>query len=94
MRNGTSDIKLVNRMEGLHVEVDKEICVGCGECLEICAFKGMEMIDGKANVHQDRCLGCGKCEMTCPNGAISIYFDDISRVDEFINTLESHVDVT
>ena len=89
-----SALKLLNRMVGLHVEVDKEICVGCGECLEICAFKGMEMIDDKAEVNQNRRLGCGKCEMTCPNGAISIYFDDISRVEEFINTLDSVVDVS
>ena len=81
-------------MVGLHVEVDKEIYVGCGECLEICAFKGMEMIDDKAEVNQNRRLGCGKCEMICPNGAISIYFDDISRVEEFINTLDSVVDVS
>ena len=53
-----------------------------------------EMIDGKAEVNQKRCLGYGKCETTCPNGAISIFFDDISRIDEFINTLESYVDVT
>jgi UDP-glucose 4-epimerase len=94
LRNGTSSLKLFNRLEGLHVEVDKDICVGCGECLEICAFKGMEMNDEKAEVNQNRCLGCGKCETTCPNGAISIHFDDISRIDEFINTLESYVDVT
>jgi len=93
-RNGTAALKLFDRMEGLHVEVDPDICVGCGECLEICAFKGMEMINGKAVVNQNRCLGCGRCESTCPNGAISIYFEDINRVDEFINTLESHVDVS
>lgn len=94
LRNGTSALKMFDRMEGLHVEVDKDICVGCGECLEICAFKGMEMIDGKAEVNQKRCLGCGRCESMCPNGAISIHFDEISRVDEFINTLESYIDVS
>lgn len=94
LTNGTSALKFFNRMEGLHVEVDKDICVGCGECLEVCAFKAMDMIDGKAEVNQTRCLGCGKCETTCPNGAISITLDDLNRVDEFINTLESYVDVS
>ena len=94
MRNGTSAFKLINRMEGLHVEVDKDKCEGSGECMKICAFKGIEMIDGKAEINQERCLGCGKCEDVCPNGAISINFDDLSRVDEFINTLESYVDVS
>jgi len=94
LRNGTSALKLFDRMEGLTVEVNKEICVGCGECMEVCAFKGMDMVDEKAEVNQKRCLGCGRCESACPNGAISIYFDDISRVDEFINTLDSVVDVS
>jgi ferredoxin len=54
----------------------------------------MEMIDEKAKVNQKRCLGCGRCESTCPNDAISIEFSDVRRVDELIEKLEAHVDVT
>ena len=85
---------LYQKMDGLTIEVDQDICTGCGECLEVCVFKGMEWINEKARVNQKRCLGCGRCEDTCPNGAISIQFDDVSRVNELINKLEVHVDVT
>jgi len=91
---GPSTPKMFRRIEGLTVEVDPEVCVGCGDCLEVCVFKGMEMIDDKARVNQKRCLGCGRCEMTCPNGAISIEFDDSIRVEGHIDKLETYVDVT
>ena len=87
-------INLFQRMDGLTVKVDQDICVGCGDCLEVCVFKGMEMIDEKARVNQKRCLGCGRCESTCPNGAISIEITDPSRVNELIKKLEAYVDVT
>lgn len=92
--NASIAIDLFHRMEGVTVKVDEELCVGCEECLKICVFRGMEMIDGKAKVNQERCLGCGRCESICPNGAISIKIDDISRVDELIKKLESHVKVS
>jgi UDP-glucose 4-epimerase len=89
--NGTNF--LFHRMEGVTVTVDEELCVGCGECLEVCAFSGMRMTDEIAYVNQDRCLGCGRCESVCPSEAITISIDDVSRVNELIKTLESHVDV-
>jgi len=87
-------INLFNRMEGLTVKVDPDICVGCGDCLEICVFKGMEMIDEKARVNQKRCLGCGRCENACPSEAISITITDPTYVNKLIKKLEAHVDVT
>jgi UDP-glucose 4-epimerase len=85
---------LFKRMDGITVKVDEDLCVGCEDCLEVCVFKGMEMIDGKAFVNQDNCLGCGRCESTCPNEAISISIADLSYVDKLIKDLESHVEVT
>ncbi len=82
-----------NRMRGVTVKVDEDTCIGCGECLEVCKFRGMEMTDGIAKVNQNRCLGCGRCEQACPNDAISITIDKNSRVEEIIAKLESYVDV-
>ena len=87
-------LNLFQKMEGLTVEVDQDACIGCGDCLEVCVFKGMEMIDEKARVNQKRCLGCGRCESTCPNEAISIEISDLSRVHGLIEKLEAHVDVS
>ncbi len=91
---GSISLNLFHRMEGVSVYVDEDLCVGCGECLEVCVFKGMEIIDEIAKINQERCLGCGRCESTCPNEAISIKVDDPSRIDESINKIESHVEVS
>jgi len=80
-------------MDGITVKVDEDLCVGCEECLEVCVFRGMEMVDGIAQVNQERCLGYGKCESTCPNEVISIEISDPSYVDGIIKKLESHVEV-
>jgi len=80
-------------MEGVTVTVDSELCTGCEECLDVCIFGGMEMVDGKAVVNQANCFGCGRCERVCPTGAISITMEDTS-VERMIARIESYVDVT
>jgi UDP-glucose 4-epimerase len=92
-RGSANAPRIFQRLKGLTIEVDQETCVGCGDCLEVCVFRGMEMIDGKAKVNDDHCLGCGRCAEICPNDAIKIELDDMSRLDEFIGKVETYVDV-
>lgn len=94
VRYASKGLNMFTRMEGITVKVDEDLCVGCGECLEICVFTGMEMIDGKARVNQENCLGCGRCVSICPQEAISITITDPSYVDKLIKKLESHVEVS
>ena len=82
------------RMEGIKVEVDEDLCTGCEDCMEACIFKGMEIVGDKARVNQKRCLGCGRCEISCPSEAISITITDPIFVDKMIKKLEAQVDVT
>lgn len=89
-----ANLTMFSRMEGLSVNVDEDLCEGCGKCVEVCVFRGMELVDGVAKVDQERCLGCGRCAEVCPTGASTIEIDDISRVDELINKIEEYVDVT
>jgi UDP-glucose 4-epimerase len=85
---------MMQRIEGVSVKVDEGLCVGCEDCMEVCTFEGMEMIDGIARVNQEKCLGCGRCERVCPNNAITITLDDPKRLDEFISRIEAKVDVS
>jgi ferredoxin len=85
---------MMQRIEGVSVKVEEDLCVGCEDCMEVCVFEGMEMIDGIARVNQEKCLGCGRCERVCPNKAITITLDDPKRLDEFIRRIEAKVDVS
>jgi UDP-glucose 4-epimerase len=92
---GTTELQnTIQRMEGIKVKVDESLCVGCGECLEVCTFNGMEMEEGNAHVNQDYCLGCGRCERVCSNSAIKITLDNPTRIEELIRRIEASVDVS
>ncbi len=47
-------------------------CVGFGECLSVCAFGAIQMIDGIAVIDDDKCTGCGMCVDVCPRTIIKM----------------------
>jgi len=81
-------------MEGIKIKVDSEKCVGCGKCIEACAYKARKIIDGKAKVNPIMCVGCGRCVNACQHGATSIEIEDPDYIENFIAKIESIVDVT
>jgi ferredoxin len=52
--------------------VDKDNCVGCGACVDVCPNEAIKMVDGIAVIDPDACIDCGACVDACPNGAISM----------------------
>jgi UDP-glucose 4-epimerase len=81
------------RIDGISVSVDEDLCIGCSKCVEVCVFKGREMVNEKAKIDQERCLGCGRCAEVCPTGATTIDIDDMTVVDDLIGKIEKFVDV-
>jgi len=54
-------------------QVNQDVCVGCGTCVEHCHTNSMIMNDdGKAVNTGDRCIGCGVCAYFCPENAITL----------------------
>jgi len=52
------------------ITIDQELCNGCGRCIKICPYEGVELKDGKA-VLNERCTACGACIDACKVEAIS-----------------------
>ena len=50
--------------------VDKELCVACGACHDICAHDAPNLVDGTMFVDWNKCAGCGRCLDVCPVKAI------------------------
>ncbi len=51
-------------------QVDKEKCIGCKACLDVCPVGAISMVEEKARIDGAKCIDCGRCAQTCPQGAI------------------------
>ncbi len=55
------------------IEINEELCNGCGNCITGCSEGALQLIDGKAKlVKEQYCDGFGDCIGTCPTGALKI----------------------
>jgi len=51
--------------------VNKDMCTGCGICIEQCPVEAIErQSDGLANIDEAKCIRCGKCHDVCPMEAV------------------------
>ncbi|MFI3330232.1 MAG: 4Fe-4S binding protein [Rikenellaceae bacterium] len=52
------------------VRINKDLCIECGACKDICSFDAIDDSDGYS-VDATHCDDCGNCMRNCPVGAIS-----------------------
>lgn len=55
------------------IEIDEELCDGCGKCVPSCHEGAIAIVGGKARLVAERyCDGLGACLGECPRGALRI----------------------
>jgi Fe-S oxidoreductase len=75
------------KLYGLTSVVDPDLCIGCGRCEEVCAYRAIKNVFSKnkqtvSQVDHNACASCSACVSECPSGAISQGFmsdDDILK---------------
>lgn len=48
------------------VVLEKDYCNGCTHCLDRCPTQAIRIINGKAQIIEERCIDCGECLRVCP----------------------------
>jgi len=55
------------------VTINKEECIGCAACIDVCPTNALVMEDdGKAECVEADCIDCGACLGSCPTEAIKL----------------------
>lgn len=57
----------------VEIDINSEVCTGCGLCVKICPPRVLEMSNGRAAVREDCVLRCGHCAAICPAGAVTVH---------------------
>ncbi|MFX0148936.1 MAG: 4Fe-4S dicluster domain-containing protein, partial [Candidatus Hodarchaeota archaeon] len=63
--------------EGKTATIIAERCIGCGMCVENCAYNAIELVEDRrfgtiAKINQALCKGCGACSGNCRCAAIDV----------------------
>ncbi|MCP4760385.1 MAG: hypothetical protein GY870_01305 [archaeon] len=62
-----------NNATNFVAEINTELCVGCGICVEKCHNLIIKLNDvDKAERNEEFCIGCGVCAYFCPENAIGL----------------------
>ena len=75
---------MLNKEKPVNVKVDRDKCIVCGICADICTVNYLSIDDNQVKTNDDSvfgCVQCGYCMMHCPKECISIEGEGISPDD-------------
>ncbi|MBE7055895.1 MAG: 4Fe-4S dicluster domain-containing protein [Ruminococcaceae bacterium] len=65
------------------VILDKELCMGCTNCIKKCPTEAIRVQQGKAKILNEKCIDCGECIRTCPYKAKIAQTDSWSLMENY-----------
>jgi NAD-dependent dihydropyrimidine dehydrogenase PreA subunit len=54
------------------IQVNQELCTGCGVCIDACSVGAIQLVGGQAVIDDALCTACEACIEACSNEAISM----------------------
>lgn len=85
----------VTRMPGIRVEVEQNLCTGCGRCVskQICFVNAIKIQGERASINQNLCKGCARCVEFCTNRAMKLVIEDENFMKSSIERIAPLVDI-
>lgn len=61
-------------------KINQKYCIGCGQCVKVCAHDAPVITEHKATIDHEKCVGCGRCIGVCPTDSVRAAFDEANDV--------------
>ena len=61
-------------MPATNIEIDKNLCNGCGICVKVCPARAFSIVEEKAKLTGSCTFACDHCAAACPQTAITVEF--------------------
>lgn len=71
----------------MSIDIDEELCTGCGACVENCPYGGIEVVNELARI-KDECNLCAACVDKCPVDAIILEREEVEREEVDLSQYE------
>ncbi|HEX2924850.1 MAG TPA: [Fe-Fe] hydrogenase large subunit C-terminal domain-containing protein [Ruminiclostridium sp.] len=65
------------------VNLDKEKCRGCTNCIKKCPTEAIRVRKSKARIIKERCIDCGECIRVCPYHAKTAISDSLDMIYDY-----------
>ncbi len=65
------------------VNLDKNKCRGCTNCIKRCPTEAIRVRKGKALIIKERCIDCGECIRVCPYHAKTAISDSLDIISDY-----------
>ena len=72
------------------VVLEKELCMGCTNCIQKCPTEAIRVQQGKAKILNEKCIDCGECIRTCPYRAKVAQTDGWESLGDYRYTIGSY----
>ena len=69
------------------VQLDKNRCMGCINCIKRCPTQAIRVRGGKATIIPEFCIDCGECIRICPHHAKLAIYDPLSVMNKYEYTV-------
>lgn len=69
------------------VQLDKDKCHGCTNCIKMCPTQAIRVRNGKAKIITNRCIDCGECIRVCPYHAKNAITDSFDKLNDYKYTV-------
>lgn len=64
--------------------INKNKCVKCGKCVEVCKFNALAKTNNKVFLFEKLCHGCGACKIICKEDALSYGEREVGKIQRGI----------